>query len=118
MADRWDNIDILRGIDRWQQETYHGGPLQTVIGLLLMERLTGSYVHDQQQVRGFVQELHIARDLGLLTFSVQPDPRLNLADAGPAAYVQTISGFALTIPGQDRGPRPSGPAAAAGPGRR
>jgi hypothetical protein len=38
VADRWDNIDILRGIDRWQQETYHGGPLQTVNGLLLMQQ--------------------------------------------------------------------------------
>jgi hypothetical protein len=73
VADRWDNIDILRGIDRWQQETYHGGPLQGINGMLLMERLSGSYVHDRQQTRGFIQELHIAGDLGLLTFDVAPD---------------------------------------------
>jgi uncharacterized protein (TIGR02391 family) len=102
MADRWDNIDILRGIDRYQQETYHGGPLQTVNGLLLMQYLTGTYVHDQQRVRGFIQELHIARDLGLLIFDVEASPRANLADADPNAYVQAISNFALTVEGQDR----------------
>jgi uncharacterized protein (TIGR02391 family) len=102
VAERWDNIDILRGIDRYQQETYHGGPLRTVNGQLLMQYLTGAYVHDHQQVRGFIQELHIARDLGLLTFDVQPSPRPNLADADPNAYVQIISGFALTVTGQDR----------------
>jgi hypothetical protein len=96
--DRWDNIDILRGIDRWQQETYHGGPLRGVNGRLLMERLTGSYVHDQQQARGFIQELDIARQLGLLTFDVQP----GLANADPSVYVQAISDFALTVTGQDR----------------
>ena len=102
MADRWDNVDILRGIDHYQQETYHGGPLRTVNGMFLMQHLTGAYVHDHQQVRGFIQELHIARDLGLLTFDVQPGTRPNLADADPNAYVQAISGFALTVTGQDR----------------
>jgi uncharacterized protein (TIGR02391 family) len=102
VADRWDNIDILRGIDRYQRETFHGGPLATVNGMLLMQHLTGGYVHDQQQVRGFIQELHIARDLELLTFRTEASPRPNLADADPNAYVQTISDFALTVPGQDR----------------
>jgi uncharacterized protein (TIGR02391 family) len=102
VADRWDNINILQGIDRYQQETYRGGPLRTVNGLLLMQHLTGTYVHDQQQVRAFIQELHICRDLGLLTFDVEASPRANLADADPNAYVQAISGFALTVTGQDR----------------
>jgi uncharacterized protein (TIGR02391 family) len=53
-------------------------------------------------MRGFVQELHIARDLGLLTFKVQRDPRPNLADADPNWYLQTLSDFALTVAGQDR----------------
>ena len=53
-------------------------------------------------MRGFVQELHIARDVGLLTFKVQPDPRPNLADADPSWYLQTLSDFALTVEGQDR----------------
>ena len=102
VADRWDNVDILRGIDRYQQETYHGGPLRGINGMLLMQHLTGAYVHDQQQVRGFIQELHIARDLGLLIFDVRPSLRPNLADADPNAYVQEISDFALTVSGQDR----------------
>jgi hypothetical protein len=61
VADLWDNIDILRGIDRWQQETYHGGPLQGINGMLLMERLTGSYVHDRLQVTRAVSVLGLSR---------------------------------------------------------
>jgi hypothetical protein len=66
-----------------------------------MERLTGSYVHDRQQARGFIQELHIASDMGLLTFDIAPGP----ANAGPASgdpsvYVQALSNFALTVTGQ------------------
>jgi hypothetical protein len=74
VADRWDNIDILRGIDRWQRETYHGGPLQGVNGMLLMERLSGSYVHDRQQTAGFIQELRIASDLGPAHFQCRARP--------------------------------------------
>jgi hypothetical protein len=102
MVDRWDNIEILRAADRMQRETYHGGPMQGVNGLYLMEQIAGVMVHEHQLVRGFVQELHIARDLGLLVFKVQPDPRPNVADADPYWYLQTISDFALTVAGQDR----------------
>jgi uncharacterized protein (TIGR02391 family) len=98
----WDNIEILRGIDCIQQETYRGGSLSGVTGLSLMEQLTGRVVHEQPLIRGFVQELHIAADMGLLTFRIQPDPRPNLADADPHWYLQTISNFALTVAGQDR----------------
>lgn len=38
MADYWDNVEIMRVIDRWQQESYKGGPVN-VNGLSLMERL-------------------------------------------------------------------------------
>ena len=102
MAERWDNIEILQAIDRRQQGTYRGGPMRGVNGLYLMEQITGSVPHDQQLMRGFVQELHIAGDLGLLTFKVQADPRPNLADTDPNWYLQTISDFALTVDGQDR----------------
>jgi uncharacterized protein (TIGR02391 family) len=101
MADYWDNLQILREIDRWQQETYRGGSLSTVNGLELMHRLIGSYQVDR--MRGLIQELHICAACGLLTFKVQPDPyRPNLAAADPNAYLQTISDFALTVEGQDR----------------
>lgn len=33
---------------------------------------------------------------------MQADPRPNLADADPNWYLQTVSGFALTVEGQDR----------------
>lgn len=101
MADYWDNLQILREIDRWQQETYGGGSLRVVNGLELMHRLIGSYQVDR--MRGLIQELHISAVCGLLTFKVQPDPyRPNLATADPNAYLQTISDFALTVEGQDR----------------
>lgn len=101
MADYWDNVEILREIDRWQLETYKGGALSTVNGLELMHRLIGSYQPDR--MRGFVQELHICAASGLLTFKVDPDPyRPNLADTDPNYYLQTVSGFALSVEGQDR----------------
>jgi uncharacterized protein (TIGR02391 family) len=102
MVDRWDNIEILQAIDDYQQETYGGGPLTGVNGLQLMERVAGSMVIDPPLWRGFVQELHIAADCGLLTFKIQPDPRPNIADADPHWYLQTLSEFALTVDGQDR----------------
>jgi len=102
MAEHWDNIEILRAIDRWQQETYKGGPLALVNGLALMQQLIGgSYQVDRMP--GLIQELHICALSGLLTFKVKADPyRPNLATADPTAYLQTISEFALTVEGQDR----------------
>src|SRR6266852_2719224 len=102
MVERWDNIEIMQAIDRYQQETYRGGPLTGVNGLQLMERVAGSMVVDQPLWRGFVQELEIAADRGLLTFKVQPDPWPNVAAADPHWYLQTLSEFALTVDGQDR----------------
>lgn len=100
MTSRWDNIEILQAIDRLQRETYRGGPIRSMNGLHLMEQVSGTT--DLQRMRGFVQELHIARDVGLLTFTVRQDPRPNLADADPNWYLQTLSEFALTVAGQDR----------------
>jgi uncharacterized protein (TIGR02391 family) len=101
MADYWDNLQILREIDRWQQETYKGGSLSTVNGLELMHRLLGSYQVDR--MRGLIQELQICAACGLLTFKVRPDPyRPDVATADPNSYLQTISDFALTVEGQDR----------------
>jgi hypothetical protein len=84
MADYWDNVEILKAIDTWQQETYKGGPLQSIDGLYLMQRLTGAF-HQVDRMRGFVQELHICAAAGLLEFEVRHDPyRPNLADADPS----------------------------------
>ena len=100
MTSQWDNIEILRAIDRVQQDTYRGGPITSMNGLYLIEQVSG--VVEPQLMRGFVQELHIARDIGLLTFKVRSDPRPNLAYADPNWYLQTLSDFALTVEGQDR----------------
>lgn len=104
MAARWDNIEILQAIDRIQEQ-YDGGPVRVGHGLWLMEQINGAPVFEHQRWRGFVQELHIARDCGLLTFKAQPNPRPNLADADPYYYLQTLSDFALTVKGRDRAGR-------------
>lgn len=42
MSFLWDNIEILQAIDRIQCDTGHGGPIQGVSGLHLMEELPGA----------------------------------------------------------------------------
>jgi hypothetical protein len=42
MSFLWDNIKILRAIDRIQGDTDHGGPIQGVSGLQLMEEFVGA----------------------------------------------------------------------------
>jgi uncharacterized protein (TIGR02391 family) len=97
---RWDNIEILRAIDRQQQETTHGAPLRSVNGLQLMESIAGGQVIEDGLWRGFVQELHIAARAGLLTFTT--DDRAINPDSNPHFYLQTLWAFALTVAGQDR----------------
>jgi hypothetical protein len=101
VPERWDDIEILREIDR-QQLQYGGGPLITS-GLQLMEALAGRTVADHGLIRGFVQELHNARDAGLLTFRMH-DYHGPPADpfGNPHYYLQQVREFALTVAGQDR----------------
>jgi uncharacterized protein (TIGR02391 family) len=102
MADYWDNLEILRAIDSWQQETYKGGPLQGINGLNLMQRVIGAS-HQVDRMRGLIQELHICAAAELLEFVIRHDPyRPNLADTDPSQYLQALSDFALTVEGQDR----------------
>jgi uncharacterized protein (TIGR02391 family) len=102
MVARWDNIEILQTIDRVQAETYGGGPLSSTHGLELMARISRPAAYDHQLLRGFVQELHIARDVGLLTFKIQGEHPLGFADSRPEQYLQTLWSIALTVEGQDR----------------
>ncbi|HEX3783668.1 MAG TPA: TIGR02391 family protein [Pseudonocardiaceae bacterium] len=95
----WDNIEILRAVDQHQELT-HGAPAWSVDGLQLMNGIAGSPVTEDGRWRGFVQELQIAKQAGLLTFTVEqhaPDP-----GSSPHYYLQTIRNFALTVAGQDR----------------
>jgi uncharacterized protein (TIGR02391 family) len=103
MANRWDNIEILRAIDH-HQEHAGGAPNYAINGLKLMEGISGKDETDEWRIRGFVQEIHIARNAGLLAFDLMthggaapPNP-----DSSPHYYLQTISNFALTVAGQDR----------------
>jgi len=104
MARRWDDIEILRMIDERQGQS-GGSPIGSMSGRDLMDAIGGPpRVVDDRLIRGFVQELHIARDAGLLTFEltrhadgVPPNP-----DREPDYYLQQVRNLALTIAGRDR----------------
>lgn len=102
MPARWDNIDILKTIDRQQQEMYGGGALQGIDGLALMRLADSSVQYDAKSLRGFTQELRIAFDAGLITCRSHTDTPPNLHESDPNWYLQTIYNFALTVKGQDR----------------
>jgi hypothetical protein len=101
MPERWDNIEILQAIDRLQANA--AGAAAWLNGQQLMSEITGTYTVDQSRWAGFVQELLIARDAGLLTFT--PPYRVGgsrpAEPSDPNMYVQSISDFALTVAGQD-----------------
>src|SRR6267142_1073984 len=60
----WDDLEILRGIDRIEQtETAY---LQN--GLWLMEKIAGGQVPEHQRILGFVHELILAAQSGYLEF--------------------------------------------------
>jgi uncharacterized protein (TIGR02391 family) len=100
MPQRWDNIEILRAVDRFQEQA--GGAPAWQNGSQLMEEVAGERVNDEQRSLGFVNELHIAHHVGLLTFDLMrgiapPNPRSN-----PRYYLDQLKDFALTPAGQDR----------------
>ncbi len=96
MAARWDDIEILQTIDRLQEQM-DGRPLW-ISGYDLAREVAGTHVVDQQQAPGFVQELHIAYEAGLLTFGQSSNARQQDA----SNYLQQIRDIALTVPGRDR----------------
>lgn len=69
-------------------------------------RPCGVQVTEHQRWRGFVQELHIARDIELLTFNVTgsggPLPSF---ETNPHYYLQQLWDYALTVRGQRLAPR-------------
>jgi uncharacterized protein (TIGR02391 family) len=103
VAAPWDSISILQAVDR-HQEHYGGGAVSGVDGRQLMDEVAGQGVSEDGRVRGFVRELHIARDGGYLDFTV--DDLMGVADqiqrSQPYQYLQMLRNFALTVAGQDR----------------
>jgi hypothetical protein len=100
----WDNLTILRAIDDLQT-THGGGRAWSSNGLQLMIDIGGRGVEaDPQNCAGFLQELRICCDGGLLTFELQrmagADPPS--LDGDPHYVLQQVSRFALTVTGQDR----------------
>jgi hypothetical protein len=108
---RWDDIAILREVDRLQL-LYGGGPLINS-ALDLMNSVAGSNVTDHGLIRGFVQELHNACDGGFLTFQVHDyhGPRAD-PDGNPHYYLQQVRDLSLTAAGRDRQRAARAPAAA------
>jgi uncharacterized protein (TIGR02391 family) len=99
----WDDIEILRHIDE-RQIQYGGGAITGSNAKDLMDEIAGAMVTEDRLHRGFVRELHNARDAGYLRFTVDkmvggapPD-----SDSDPYFYLQQVRGFALTTAGQDR----------------
>ena len=95
----WDDLEILRGIDRIEQtETAY---LQN--GLWLMEKIAGGQVPEHQRHLGFVHELILAAQSGYLEFEDsqagwQPvDPQNQ-----PHLWLQRIRDIHLTLNGRDR----------------
>lgn len=102
MPPRWDNVEILRATDRLQERV--GGAPAWQSGSQLMEEVAGQRVHDEHRHRGFIQELQVAAQVGLLTFRLErsigiaePNPNSN-----PLYYLDQLRDFALTPEGQDR----------------
>jgi uncharacterized protein (TIGR02391 family) len=99
----WDDIEILRRIDGRQLQ-YGGGALTSANGKDLMDEIAGTMVTEDRLHRGFVRELHNARDAGYLLFTVDKmvGGALPDCDSKPYFYLQQVRGFALTTAGQDR----------------
>jgi uncharacterized protein (TIGR02391 family) len=94
---RWDDIEILQTIDRLQQQM-DGRPLW-MSGHDLMKEVAHTHFVEEQRMGGFLQELFITHNAGLITFSVtdayaRPD--------NPNFYLQQLRDLALTVDGQDR----------------
>lgn len=103
MVARWDGISILQAVDA-HQERFGGGAVWGVDGRQLMDEVAGESVSEDGRVRGFMRELHIARDGGYLDFTV--DDLMGVAEqhrrSYPYQYLQMLRNFALTVAGQDR----------------
>ncbi len=99
----WDDIEILRRIDS-RQIRHGGGALTNVNGKDLMDEVAGALVIEDRLHRGFVRELHNARDAGHVLFAVDKMVGGALPDwnSNPYFYLQQVRGFALTTAGQDR----------------
>jgi uncharacterized protein (TIGR02391 family) len=99
---RWDDIEILKVIDR-HQEQHGGGELLSPNGMDLMHQIAGGLVGEDHRHRGFVRELLNLQDGRFLTFRVDSygaaPPR---PDSNPHLWLQQVRRFALTTAGQDR----------------
>jgi uncharacterized protein (TIGR02391 family) len=96
---RWDDIEILRTIDRHQRQ--RGGTELWMSGLQLMEDMAGGLVVEEERHRGFVRELLNLRDGGYVLF--RDDSNLAWgSERAPHLWLQGVRDFALTTDGQDR----------------
>lgn len=67
-AARWDDIEILKTIDRLQDQT-DGRPIMHT-GYQLASEIAGVYAVEENRLPGFVQEPHIAVRANLIMFTL------------------------------------------------
>lgn len=93
----WDDIAILKTIDRLQQQM-DGRPIMHT-GYQLASEVAGVYALEERRSPGFVQELHIAQRANMITFTLSGQA-VNPQNA--SYYLQQVRDIALTIQGRDR----------------
>jgi uncharacterized protein (TIGR02391 family) len=93
---RWDDIEILRTIDRLQEQI--GGQPLFQSGYDLAKEVSGNQWVDPQSMPGFVNELHLAYEAGLVSFRVTD----NVQPSDANYYLQQIREITLTTAGRDR----------------
>ena len=102
MPRQWDNIELLRAVDRLQKDA-GGSELWSCTGWQLMEHLRGDRVSDHQEASGFLRELEIARDADLISYHEDRLPGgLPYSGSDPFQHLQRLRRFSLTVAGQDR----------------
>ena len=87
---------LRRTIDRLKEQT--GGQPLFQNGYDLAKEVTGNQWVDPQQIPGFISELHLACDAGLVTFRLTD----NVQPSNASYYLQQIRDITLTTAGRDR----------------
>lgn len=94
----WDDIEILRTVDRLESE--HGRPVW--YGEEVLRTLAGRDVLNDQERAAFTRELVLAQRAGLLDYEFRPGYGQATPRIDDYSYLQSISEVRLTIAGRDR----------------
>jgi hypothetical protein len=95
-ATRWDDIEILQTIDRLQEQM--DGRLLYQSGYDLAKEVTGTQWVDPERMPGFINELHLAYQVGHIIMRLAD----NVQPSNASYYLQQIRDISLTTEGRDR----------------